>query len=122
MSKTKKSVKLSATAQIDGKATEPGTNQILGSLDQIMGESVSIYKSRTVDSYLHELAEMNQTDIQAHAYKVGLVPIDDRKVLVERLTLEFRKWLSSIGAVQKNFNNNPNGMDESVRKILREGA
>jgi hypothetical protein len=122
MSKTKKSVKLNATAQIDGKATEPGNNEILGSLDQIMGESVSIYKSRTVDDYVLELAEMNQTDIQAHAYKVGLVPIDDRKVLVERLTLEFRKWLSSIGAVQKNFNNNPNGMNESVRKILREGA
>jgi hypothetical protein len=122
MSKTKKSVKLEASAQIDGKVTEPDQNQILGSLDQIMGESVSIYKSRTVDDYVMELAEMNQTDIQAHAYKVGLVPIDDRKVLVERLTVEFKKWLSSIGAVQKDFNNNPKGLDESARKILREGA
>jgi hypothetical protein len=119
--KTKKTVQLKATAQIDGKASLGGS-QIPGTLDQIMGESISIYSARTSEEYISQLAQMNQTDLQAHAYKVGLIPIEDRKVLVERLAQEFRTWASRQSAVNIQTSSNQLNITDEVRKILREGA
>jgi hypothetical protein len=120
--KTKNTVTLEAIAQLDGKA-EDSNNTTPGSLDQIMGESISIYGATSPEEYISQLAEMNQTDLQAHAYKVGLIPVEDRRVLVERLVKEFRIWASRHAPVQNQ--NNSVGMNDisaEVRKILREGA
>ena len=120
--KTKKTITLDASAQLDGKAQDHGS-QMLGSLDQIMGESISVYSAGSSEDYISQLAEMNQTDLQAHAYKVGLVPIEDRKVLVERLVKEYRIWASRHAAIRTQNNEvNSSNISEEVRKILREGA
>jgi len=120
--KTKKTITLEASAQLDGKAQDHGS-QMMGSLDKIMGESISVYSATSSEDYISQLAEMNQTDLQSHAYKVGLVPIEDRKVLVERLVKEYRIWASRHAAVQVQANQpNSGNISDEVRKILREGA
>jgi len=123
MSKKKKTVKLATAAQIDGMANPETPQNAYGSLDQILGENVSVYKATTSEEYRQQIAEMNQTDLQAHALKVGLIPIEDRKVLVARLAQEFDRWQvrmmpqGSIANAKKLED-----LDEKVRKILREGA
>jgi hypothetical protein len=120
--KTKKTATLQASLQIDGKAQDHGS-QMPGTLDQIMNESMATYSARSSEEYISQLAEMNQTDLQSHAYKVGLIPIEDRKVLVERLTQEFRAWASRQAPVNtQNTTVNSSNISDEVRKILREGA
>jgi len=120
--KTNKTVTLQATAQIDGKSQEDVSN-MPGSLDRIMGESMSVYSATSPEEYISQLAEMNQTDIQAHAYKVGLIPIEDRRVLVDRLVKEFRLWASRNSPVTNQVGAlGMNDISDEVRKILREGA
>lgn len=118
----KKNVTLENGAQIDGKA-QAAPEHLHGSLDQILGETISVYKAKNVDEYRQQIAEMNQTDLQSHALKVGLIPIEDRKVLVGRLVQEFERWQSKM-MPQGNIKGSKvlEDMDEKVRKILREGA
>lgn len=124
MTKKKKNVTLEASVQIDGM-TQPDRNpdSIYGSLDQILGENISVYKAKDIEEYRQQIADMNQTDLQSHALKIGLIPIEDRKVLVARLVQEFERWQVRM-MPQGTVKGSPSleDMDEKVRKILREGA
>lgn len=126
MTKNKKNVKLAAASQIDGKAQSNiagNPSSIYGSLDQILGENISVYKAKDAEEYRQQIADMNQTDLQSHALKIGLIPVEDRKVLVARLVQEFERWQVRMlpqGSVAGNTT--LADMDENVRKILREGA
>jgi len=93
------------------------------SLDEILGETLSIYTANSSDGYLKQLAEMNMTDLQAHAYKVGLVPVPDRKVLTDRLLQEFVKTTSKNQTERISGNiKTEMELDNRAKKILREGA
>lgn len=93
------------------------------SLDEILGESLCLYKTTNTEEYSKFLSEMNMTDLQAHAYKIGLVPTQDRKVLTDRLVAEFIKWQSKTNScVQAVAKTNLDDLPAKARKILREGA
>lgn len=93
------------------------------SLDEILGETLSIYTVKSSEDYRKQLAEMNMTDLQAHAYKIGLVPTEDRKVLTDRLVQEFIKWSSRYGSnVATGAVKTMTELDDRAKKILREGA
>jgi hypothetical protein len=121
--KKNKNLKIDVTAQIDGKTEEQPAANRFGSLDQILGETMSVYKASNVNEYRQQIADMNQTDLQSHALKIGLVPVEDRKVLVGRLVQEFERWQARM-LPQGSIKNSKNieDIDERIRKILREGA
>lgn len=124
MAKKKKNITLEGSVQIDGKAQGSGTPEsIYGSLDQILGENISVYRTSDIEEYRQQIAEMNQTDLQSHALKIGLIPIEDRRVLVGRLVQEFERWQSRM-MPQGNIKGAKKieDIDEKARKILREGA
>lgn len=107
--------------QIHGK--EEKNQKQPSSLDEILGETLSIYTVNSSEQYRGQLAEMNITDLQAHAYKVGLVPTPDRKVLTDRLVQEFVKWNSRYGSnVATGEIKSVEDLDSKAKKILREGA
>ena len=107
--------------QIHGK--EEKTQKQPSSLDEILGETLSVYTANSSEQYRGQLAEMNMTDLQAHAYKIGLVPTPDRKVLTDRLVQEFIKWNSRYGSnVIDGEIKSIDDLDAKARKILREGA
>jgi hypothetical protein len=107
--------------QIHGK--EETSQKLPSSLDEILGETLSIYTANSSEEYRGQLAEMNMTDLQAHAYKIGLVPTPDRKVLTDRLTQEFIKWNSRYGSnVATGQVKSVEDLDAKAKKILREGA
>lgn len=119
----KKSLKLEVQAQLDGKCEDRPQVQIAGSLDSIMGECLSLYSVSNIEDYKNQISEMNQTDLQSHAYKIGLVPVEDRKVLIARLCTEFQRWNTrmqshDIGSLTKTISD----IDQRAQKILREGA
>ena len=107
--------------QIHGK--EEKTQKLPSSLDEILGETLSIYTANSSEKYRGQLSEMNMSDLQAHAYKIGLVPTPDRKVLTDRLVQEFIKWNSRYGSnVIEGDLKSIDDLDSKAKKILREGA
>jgi hypothetical protein len=107
--------------QIHGK--EEVNKKLPSSLDEILGETLSIYTANSSEEYRGQLAEMNMTDLQTHAYKIGLVPTPDRKVLTDRLLQEFVKWNSRYGSnVATGKVKSLEDLDSKAKKILREGA
>lgn len=108
--------------QIHGKEENNNKKQP-SSLDEILGETLSIYTANSSEEYRRQLTEMNMTDLQSHAYKIGLVPTPDRKVLTDRLVQEFVKWNSRYGSnVTTGKIKSVEDLDSKAQKILREGA
>ena len=62
---------------------------------------------------------MNKTDLQAHATKIGLVPIDDANALKKRLLREFVKHVNSF-QVPKSAKGSQ-AVSKKALKILGEG-
>jgi hypothetical protein len=107
--------------QIHGK--EETVKKQPSSLDEILGETLSLYTAKSSEEYSGQLAEMNMTDLQSHAYKIGLIPTQDRKVLTDRLVKEFVKWNSRYGSnVAIGQVKSVDDLDAKAKKILREGA
>ena len=65
-------------------------------LEQIWGDDgSSAYGTLSETTYEDRLDDMNMSDLQTHASTVGIIPIDNRHTLRERLMREFRKHISS---------------------------
>ena len=89
-------------------------------LDQIWGDDGKRkYGTLNVEEYNVYLSDLNKSDLQAHAVKIGLVPIDDRETLVKRLRQEFKKHISLYAA--RPDVNNTTKLSKSSRNTLSEG-
>jgi len=111
----RKKLKLDELSQTHGKVeNRPIT------LDQIWGDDGK-RKYGTLDSekYSQYLADLNKSDLQAHAIKIGLVPIDNRETLVKRLKTEFKKHISLYTA-RPNIDN-VGKLSKKSKDILSEG-
>ena len=111
----KKSVKNLSQTHGKEEKFEPTT------LSQIWGDDgLSTYGTLNENAYTIELDNMNMSDLQTHASTVGIIPIDNRQTLRERLLREFRKHVS---AYKKPVHaaESPSRIDPEVMKILSEG-
>ena len=90
-------------------------------LDQIWGDTgMSKYGTLNEGEYETQLKEMNRTDIHSHASKVGVIPVDNRDMLHQRLLREFKRHLSAYRApVDKK--NQKTEVPDNIKKILAEG-
>ena len=83
--------KLDNLKQVDGDAAFEKTT-----IDQILGDTgMSKYKTFDLENYKTSLADMNKSDLQTHAAKMGVMPIDDRRRLTDRLIREFQVHVAS---------------------------
>jgi hypothetical protein len=89
-------------------------------LDQIWGDDgkrkYGTLDTVEYDSYLKGLVK---SDLQAHAIKIGLVPVDDRQTLIKRLKQEFVKYVSQYQVRPDSTSNKP--ASKTARDILSEG-
>ena len=60
------------------------------------------------------------SDLQAHASTVGIIPVDNRQTLRERLLREFRKHVSAYKKPIQEAEPTT-AVDPEVMKILSEG-
>ena len=111
----KKSVKNLSQTHGKEEKFEPTT------LDQIWGDDGSnVYGTMEETNYEGTLDDMNLSDLQAHASRVGIIPIDNRQTLRERLLREFRKHVSSYKKPISDPQSAPH-LDKDVMSILSEG-
>jgi|TARA_R110000824_G_scaffold15605_8_gene65499 hypothetical protein len=116
----KKPKKVEEMSQTHGKEERP----LYSTLEQIWGDTgLSRYGTFDEDNYLKELEDMTKADIQAHANRLGLVPIDNRRELVKRLLKEFVYHKSRYSTIPADIqiNNITSNLSAEVRKILSEG-
>ena len=112
-----KNIKQAHGKQENGKF-EPRT------LDQVWGDTgLGKYNTFDADVYRDKLDNMAKTDLQAHATKIGLVPIDNRSTLTQRLVREFRTHVNSFKPheLSGSKTTDPTNIPEKVKKILEEG-
>jgi hypothetical protein len=112
----KKIKNLEELSQTHGKLEEVQYN----TLDQIWGDTgLSKYSTTDLTEYTNFINEMNKSDLQAHANKIGLVPVDNRELLTKRLISEFKKFTSSY-RMPKSKDNTVN-LNKKAKDILSEG-
>lgn len=105
--------------QIHGKEDSSSTPT---TLDQIWGDTgLWKYNTMELEKYNEQLQEMTKTDLQAHATKIGLIPVDSREMLTQRLLREFRRHVNSYDNRQDQNIDNSNKVSSDVKKILAEG-
>ena len=110
----KKKLKLESLSQTHGKVEKAVT------LDQVWGDTGNAkYGTLDLGKYNTYLDDLNKSDLQAHAIKIGLVPIDDRRTLVARLKKEFQKHVAQFQVKENHTSNKP--ISKSARDILSEG-
>ena len=103
-------------SQTHGKKYEPTT------LDQVWGdEGLSVYGTMNEEEYQTQLDEFNRTDLQSHASKIGVVPLDDRSRLTKTLVSEFRKHVSKFRRPSEVERRVEEDTHAKVRKLLSDG-
>lgn len=109
-----KKSKISQLSQAHGKVEKAIT------LDQVWGDTgVSKYGTLVAEEYDNYITNLNKSDLQAHATKIGLVPVDDRNSLIVRLKKEFNKHVSTFA--HSKVENKSNKVSKTARDILSEG-
>ena len=89
-------------------------------LNQIWGDDgTGKYQTLDEDQYRNSLHEMTRIDIQTHATTVGLIPVENRQVLTDRLLREFRRHRAAFQKPREA----QDGLELSkeVRETLEEG-
>lgn len=120
--KAKNKAKASEKSSLDNLSQAHGKEEQFqpSSLDQIWGDTgISKYKTLDKEEYQRQINDMNKSDLQTHATKVGLVPVDDSNLLRRRLTKEFEKHISAYKTPKPSLK--AAKLDGEAMKILNEG-
>ena len=113
----KKTTKMDNMTQAHGKVEEyePST------LEQIWGsDGMDTYNTLDVGDYETQLNGMAKVDMQAHATKVGLIPIDNMDILKGRLIKQFKNHVNTYRKPKIQKNNDPR-LTKELKNILGEG-
>lgn len=115
---SKKKLNLSEMDQTHGKTEvefEPST------LEQVWGnDGLETYGTNDEVKYLEMLNGMAKVDMQEHATKVGLIPIDNIDILRGRLVKEFKKHQNAYRRPKKVASREIK-LSKNIKDILGEG-
>ncbi|MAF24051.1 hypothetical protein CL634_00480 [bacterium] len=112
---------LESLSQTHGKDEEAPV--VPTTLDQIWGDD-GTWKYPTMDAgeYKDELDAMAKSDLQNHAIKIGIIPIDNRAMLTQRLVREFKNHTSQYKATSVPLQEKEDGeVASEIKQILEEG-
>jgi len=90
---------------------------------EICGMKDRTYKTNDIKVYEAFLREMNLADLQGHSYDIGILPTDNRSLMIDKLLREFKLKTSEYsGAVipQTNYDHIKNDpeLQKKVNDIL----
>lgn len=96
------------------------------SVFDMLGMNVGPYTATSFEEYQASLANMDLFDLQQHTIEVArIIPIDDRKRLIDRLEKEFLRVQARFPSPKTVEQMKPKAMDpkdqESLLKILNRG-
>jgi len=78
--------------QLDGKLYN---RKGVRSIDELLEIHTTPYNTHDVKEYELQLDRMNTSDLQTHAVKVGVLPKEDRRILIKTLIRQFQVANSS---------------------------
>ena len=88
-------------------------------LDQVWGDDgFSNYGTLDAEEYKNQIGGMSRAEIQTHATKLSVVPIENRELLERRLVKEFEKHVASYNRPESP---RPSPISKEGMKILSEG-
>lgn len=100
-------------AKVDG----PPTN-----LEQVFGfNEYAKYGTLDESVYVKRLNEMNRSDLEAHARKMGLIIVESSERLRGKLLQEFRNYVTYLHKPVQPVQQQPQKISEEARKVLAEG-
>lgn len=91
-------------------------------LEQVWGfNELSKYGTLEESVYEKQIDELNRTDLEAHARKVGVVIVESTARLKESLKKEFRNYAFYLRKPAPKAPSSTNEVNDEVRRILSEG-
>jgi len=122
--KPKPKKKAKAKEMIQTHAMEEEQKFEKTTLDQVWGdEGLSKYETLEESDYLGQIKFLNRSDLHSHAITIGILPIDNRDILISRLTREFRKHvLSYQKPKKKTLAKGRAKLSQNARRVLSEGS
>jgi len=116
---SKKKTKISKLKQTHAMVEKDGV--VPTTLDQIWGDTgTKKYDTLDIAVYSEWLGERDRSELQTHASKIGLIPIDNMRELKKRLIREFNvhraKYTKPNDSTEEQVS-----LDKEVRSILQEG-
>lgn len=77
----------------NGVSTEAqaSTYTKLTTMDQVWGKNFSKFKPSDPEEYAVAISKLTRFDLQQECIKIGLVPHDDKNIMISRLNRECRK-------------------------------
>jgi hypothetical protein len=91
-------------------------------LDQIWGdEGSSKYGTLNEEEYSSQIKAMNKSDLHSHAIKLGVLPVENRELLTNRLVREFKKHILSFKKPKQTTAQKPQDVSSKVKSILAQG-
>ena len=91
-------------------------------LDQIWGdEGNSKYGTLDESTYTTQIKAINKSDLHSHAIKLGILPVENRELLTNRLLREFKKHVLSFRKPKQTSAKKPQDVSQAVKSILAQG-
>ena len=91
-------------------------------LDQIWGdEGNSKYGTLDESTYTTQIKAMNKSDLHSHAIKLGILPVENRELLTNRILREFKKHVLSFRKPKQTSAKKPQDVSQAVKSILAQG-
>lgn len=122
-----KKVKIEEMQAADGENVVPAVEtKQPRTIYEILGKKQHRYKTTDQEEYKTFLKSMSLAELQSHAYECGILPIDNRSQLTERLIREFCAKTSGyhVSAVRResfqHLHDDPEQMN-AVKQILARG-
>ena len=110
-----KKVKIETHGKIEGAPT---------TLEQVWGfNEYAKYGTLDEEEYSAQVVEMNRTDLETHARKVGVVVVESTARLRDNLVREFRRYVTYLRKPETkavDSTSHPTIPDD-IKKILAEG-
>ncbi len=104
--------------QLDGKLYN---KKGVRSIDELLGLHTTPYNTHDVKEYELQLDHMNTSDLQTHAVKVGVLPKEDRRILIKTLIRQFQLANSSQLNTAQPINLTNKKLTQETIDILAEG-
>jgi hypothetical protein len=99
---------------------EPKKKFVPSTLAQVWGDTgIARYQTMSEEKYRQTLEDYNKSDLQNHAIRIGVLPIDNSIMLKERLLREFQKHVASYRKPPEP--QKPDQLSARARQILAEG-
>lgn len=112
---------LDSLHQVDGKEEPQEGKYAPSKMSQLFGDvGLGKYGTLDLDEYTKQLGEYTLTDLQKHATKHNVMPIDNRPRLIKRLQSEFQKHVATYRQPQPLKQKGLEDLDPKTRKDIEK--